>query len=60
MSIGIVFMNRCFVIQPFDKGKFDKRFDDVLAPAIAAAGLEAYRVDRDPKSQFPSRKFKAV
>ncbi len=39
----------CFVIQPFDSGKFDKRFDDVYKPAIDAAGLEAYRVDRDPK-----------
>ena len=38
----------CFVIQPFDAGKFDKRFDDVYKPAIEAAGLEAYRVDRDP------------
>jgi len=38
----------CFVIQPFDAGKFDKRFDDVYKPAIEAAGLEPYRVDRDP------------
>jgi nucleoside 2-deoxyribosyltransferase len=43
-------MEKCFVIQPFDSGAFDKRFDDVLAPAIADAGLEAYRVDRDPAS----------
>lgn len=42
-------MPTCFVIQPFDSGKFDKRFDDVYKPAIEAAGLEAYRVDRDPK-----------
>jgi nucleoside 2-deoxyribosyltransferase len=42
-------MPTCFVIQPFDSGKFDKRFDDVYVPAIEAAGLEAYRVDRDPK-----------
>src|SRR5664279_3647474 len=38
----------CFVIQPFDAGKFDKRFDDVYKPAIEAAGLQPYRVDRDP------------
>ena len=38
----------CFVIQPFDFGKFDKRYADVYQPAIKAAGLEPYRVDRDP------------
>lgn len=46
-------MERCFVIQPFDKGQFDDRYDEVLAPAIAAAGLEPYRVDRDPKVTIP-------
>jgi nucleoside 2-deoxyribosyltransferase len=39
---------RCCVFQPFDKGQFDKRFDDTIAPAIEDAGLEPYRVDRDP------------
>jgi nucleoside 2-deoxyribosyltransferase len=43
----------CFVMQPFDKGKYDKRYDEVLVPAIAAAGLEAYRVDRDPGVEIP-------
>ncbi|MFM9884188.1 MAG: hypothetical protein ACKVQT_14275 [Burkholderiales bacterium] len=46
-------MPTCFVIQPFDSGKFDKRFDDVFHPAIEAAGLEAYRVDRDPSIEVP-------
>jgi len=46
--------NRCFVIQPFDGGEFDKRFDDVLIPAIGNAGLEAYRVDRDPAVSIPT------
>lgn len=46
-------MLTCFVIQPFDSGKFDKRFDDVYKPAVEAAGLEAYRVDRDPKVEVP-------
>lgn len=41
-------MATCFVIQPFDSGKFDKRFEDVYRPAIEAAGLEPYRVDKDP------------
>jgi len=46
-------MRRCFVIQPFDGGPFDKRFDDVLAPAIEAVGFEPYRVDRDPGVTIP-------
>src|SRR2546422_5567219 len=46
-------MSTCFVIQPFDKGKFDKRYDDVFKPAIEKAGLEPYRVDRDPKVSIP-------
>lgn len=46
-------MLTCFVIQPFDSGKFDKRFDDVYKPAIEDAGLEAYRVDRDPSVEVP-------
>jgi len=46
-------MPTCFVIQPFDSGKFDKRFDDVYVPTIEAAGLEAYRVDRDPEVEVP-------
>lgn len=40
-------------MQPFDGSKFDKRFDDVLAPAITAADLEPYRVDRDPGVTIP-------
>ena len=46
-------MATCFVIQPFDAGKFDKRFDDVFAPAIKAAGLEPYRVDQDLNVEIP-------
>jgi hypothetical protein len=41
------------MIQPFDSGKFDKRFHDIYKPAIEAAGLEAYRVDQDPGVQVP-------
>lgn len=40
-------------MQPFDKGKFDKRFDDVYKIAIEKAGLGAYRVDRDPNVAIP-------
>jgi hypothetical protein len=46
-------MPTCFVIQPFDAGKYDKRFVDVFSPAIKAAGLEPYRVDQDPKVEIP-------
>ena len=46
-------MPTCFVIQPFDGGAFDKRYDDVFVPAIRAAGLEPYRVDRDPAVVIP-------
>lgn len=43
----------CFVIQPFDKGKFDKRYEDVYKPAIIASGLEPYRVDGDDLAIIP-------
>lgn len=47
-------MSRCFVIQPFDGGqRYDKRYEDVLEPAIEKAGLEPYRVDRDPSVSVP-------
>ena len=38
----------CFVIQPFDRGRFDKRYEDAFEPALGQAGFEAYRVDEDP------------
>ena len=40
-------MNKCFVIQPFDNDKYDKRFVDIFKPAIEKSGLEAYRIDKD-------------
>jgi hypothetical protein len=43
----------CFVIQPFDNAVYDKRYRDVFEPAIRAAGLEPYRVDRDPSVAIP-------
>lgn len=45
-------MDTCFVIQPFDKDKFDNRYKDVYEPAIKNANLEPYRVDNDPASQI--------
>jgi nucleoside 2-deoxyribosyltransferase len=38
---------RCCVFQPFDKGAHDKRYADILDPAIRDAGFDPYRVDRD-------------
>ena len=46
-------MPSCFVIQPFDGGQFDKRYDDILDPAIREAGIEPYRVDRDISAVIP-------
>ncbi len=46
-------MNTCFVMQPFDNDVFDKRYEDVFAPAIRNAQLEPYRVDRDPGASVP-------
>jgi hypothetical protein len=43
----------CFVIQPFDKGQYDKRYRDLLEPAIREAGLTPYRVDEDPSVVIP-------
>ena len=33
--------------------KFDKRFEDVYKPAVVAADVEPYRVDRDPGVDIP-------
>lgn len=43
-------MHKCFIIQPFDKDKFDKRCRDTFIPAIEAAGFVPYRVDDDPNA----------
>jgi len=43
----------CFLIQPFDGGPFDKRYEDTIAPAVSEAGLEPYRVDRDVAVVIP-------
>src|SRR5713101_9373380 len=48
-------MPSCFVMQPFDRGMYDKRYADVFEPAIREAGLDPYRVDRDPSLSIPIR-----
>ena len=50
----------CFVIQPFDGGRFDKRFTDVYSKAIEKAGLEPYRVDRDASASIPVQQIEAA
>jgi len=35
------------VIQPFDEGIFDRRYNDIFEPAITEAGFHSYRVDKD-------------
>lgn len=50
-------MPTCFVMQPFDRGPFDKRYADVFEPAIREAGLDPYRVDRDPAASIPIDKI---
>lgn len=52
-------MSTCFVMQPFDQGVFDQRYEDVFAPAICDAGLEPYRVDQDPKVSIPIQDIEA-
>ena len=45
---------QCCVFQIFDDGgAYDKRYDEVISPAITAAGLEPYRVDRDAGAEIP-------
>jgi hypothetical protein len=46
-------METCFVIQPFDGGRYDKLFVDIYAPAIEAAGYKPYRVDKDASVSVP-------
>lgn len=53
-------MPRCSVIKPFDKGPFDKRYDQVLVPAILAANLEPYRVDRDHSASIPVEQIESM
>ena len=46
-------MDKCFIIQPFDKDKFDRRFEDIFKPAINKANLEPYRIDQDLSVRVP-------
>ena len=46
-------MIRCFVIQPFDNDKFDKRYVDIFEPAIKKSEFEPYRIDKDLSVRIP-------
>ena len=46
-------MKKCFVIQPFDNGTFDKRYTDIFEPAIKKASFEPYRIDKDLSVRIP-------
>lgn len=46
-------MQTCFIIQPFDDGQFDKRYKDIIEPAIKNLGLVPYRVDEDHSTIVP-------
>lgn len=52
-------MEACFVIQPFDGDVYDKRYSEVFFPGITEAGLEPYRVDRDPGVSVPINDIEA-
>ena len=52
-------MDTCFVMQPFDGGQFDQRYEEVYAPAIKDAGLEPYRVDQDPSVSIPIQEIES-
>jgi hypothetical protein len=56
---GARVMGTCFVMQPFDGGVFDKRYEEVFAPAIRDTGLDPYRVDQDPKVSIPIQEIEA-
>lgn len=46
-------MKKCFVIQPFDNDKFDKRYADIFKPAIEKTELSPYRIDNDLSVRIP-------
>lgn len=44
---------KCFIIQPYDNGKFDKRYYDIIKPTIEDLGIISYRVDNDISASIP-------
>ena len=38
-------MSRCLIIPSLDGGPLDKRYGDIIVPAVRNAGMEAYRIE---------------
>ncbi|HEY1806576.1 MAG TPA: hypothetical protein VGG45_19040 [Terracidiphilus sp.] len=53
------FKGQCFVIQPFDGGRYDRLYEQVFKPAIEDAKLKPYRVDNDPAASIPIETIEA-
>ena len=53
MSKRLTVVDKCFVMQLFDEGDFDRRYDQVIVSALEEAQLQPYRVDRDPSVSIP-------
>jgi hypothetical protein len=43
----------CCIFQPFDNGPYEKRYREIIEPAVKDANLEPYRVDKDSKALVP-------
>jgi hypothetical protein len=51
---SIPMIGKCCIFQPFDNGgPHDKRYKEIIEPAIVAADLEPYRVDKDHAAPIP-------
>ena len=51
-------MSRCLIIPSLDGGPLDKRYGDIVVPAVRNAGMEAYRIE--PRSGvIPSEELEA-
>src|SRR5579863_626420 len=47
------YKGQCFVMQPFDRARYDSLYEQVFDPAIRNARLKPYRVDNDPGASIP-------
>lgn len=50
---GEIMDDFCFVAQPFDDGKYDSRYRDIIKPAVESCGFRSYRVDEDNSAEIP-------
>jgi len=47
------YKGQCFVMQPFDRARYDSLYEQVFDPAIRNARLKPHRVDNDPGASIP-------